>query len=85
MITTINKFKKINENNSFSFFNDAYDVDNYNWKKTENNKFISKLTDLLLELSNIEDNNTNFYITEMSQDKQNMLIKIGNILYLKDK
>jgi len=76
--------KTMNESQSNGFFNAAYDVDDYRWVKPENKAFIKKLVDSLLELSEVEDNNTNHYITEMSRDKQDLLIKIGNLIHTKE-
>ena len=79
----LKKFDQLNESTS-GFFNDAYDVDNHRWKKPENKQFIKKLVDSLLELSGAEDDNPNFYITEMRKDKQDLLIKLGNHIHTKE-
>jgi len=65
-------------------FNCAYDVDNHSWKDGENKAFIRDLVSNLLDISFEEDNNKSCYITEMSEDKRDMVVKLGNHLYEKE-
>jgi hypothetical protein len=80
----LKKFDQLNESSASGFFNNAYDVDDYRWSKPENKQFIATLVDSLLELSETEDNNVNHYITEMSKDKQDFLVRLGNLIHTKE-
>lgn len=82
-LKTFNESENVNE--SEGFFKDAYSVGDYRWKRQKNSDFIYALVSNLLELSEIEDGNNNMYISEMSKDKQDMLVKIGNLVYKTDK
>ena len=60
-------------------FNVAYDVDNYTFKKEENNIFIYKLISIFLE--NEKETNPNMWISTLHPSTQQMIIDMGNILY----
>jgi hypothetical protein len=82
-LKAFNESEAINE--SEGFFSEAYDVDDYRWKSQKNKDFIFELVTNLLEISRMEDGNINRYIEAMSKDKQELLIKIGNLIYKTDK
>lgn len=60
-------------------FKNACDVDNYNFKDTENNIFMFKLISILLEQE--KEWNPNMWVSGLHPSTQQMIIDMGNTLY----
>jgi len=82
-LKAFNESEDVNE--SEEFFSNAYDIGDYRWNNKKNDDFIFTLITYLLDISAMEDDNSNRYISEMSKDKQDMLVKIGNLVRKTDK
>ena len=61
------------------YFNSAYDVDDYKWKDKKNKDFIHRFISILLTLDT--EFNPNHYISELSGERQDIILEIGNYLY----
>ena len=58
-------------------FTNAYDVDNFRWGD-DHKPFIYKLISTILETE--ADTNPNRYVSELSKESQEIIVKIGNQL-----
>jgi hypothetical protein len=66
-------------NNMELKFNNVWDVDNYTFKKEENNTFIYKLISCFLE-KEIE-YNPEQYVSQLHPSSQQIIVDFGNIIY----
>ncbi len=75
------KHLKLFEYNSGKF-KQTWEADHYSWKKQENKDFWNKLTGLFLQIE--KDSNPNGYLSELSDEKQSILVEVANQMILSD-
>lgn len=63
------------------YFSTAHDVNDYKWKDKKNDDFIHRFISIILTLDT--EFNPNHYISELSNERQDIILEIGNYLYNK--